>query len=167
MTILALDLGTTTGFAAGTPGALAHGSVKFQTGRYEGGGMRYLKFRRWLRDTLIDLGGAEVTAVYYEEVRRHRGTDAAHVYGGFLSHLTEICEAAKIPYAGVPVGTIKKHATGSGNANKAQMVAAVRKIGFEEVIDDNEADAIALFFCAISEHHPELMAIPKLDDMMA
>lgn len=43
----------------------------------------------------------------------------------------------------MPVGAIKKHATGKGNANKEQMVEAVRALGFHPA-DDNEADAIAL-----------------------
>lgn len=47
------------------------------------------------------------------------------------------------PYCGVPVGSIKKRATGKGNAEKAAMVAAVRSMGFEPS-DDNEADALAL-----------------------
>jgi hypothetical protein len=64
--------------------------------------------------------------VYFEEVRRHAGVDAAHAYGGFMAHLTAWCEHHQIPYQGVPVGTIKKHATGKGNANKDQMIGAVR-----------------------------------------
>ena len=37
----------------------------------------------------------------------------------------------KIPYRGVPVGTIKRHVTGRGNANKEEVVAAVRAVGFD------------------------------------
>jgi Holliday junction resolvasome RuvABC endonuclease subunit len=81
-------------------------------------------------------------------VRRHVGVDAAHAYGGFLAHLTAWCEHHQIPYQGVPVGTIKKHATGKGNADKAAMMAAVRAKGFLPA-DDNEADALALLLWAI------------------
>ncbi len=52
-------------------------------------------------------------------------------------------EHHSIPYSGVPVGTIKKHATGKGNADKAAMMAAVTALGFAP-LDDNEADALAL-----------------------
>ncbi len=48
--------------------------------RYDGGGIRYLRFRAWLDSMAQDAGGIGV--VHYEEVRRHLGTDAAHVYGG-------------------------------------------------------------------------------------
>jgi Holliday junction resolvasome RuvABC endonuclease subunit len=43
---------------------------------------------------------------------------------------------------GVPVGTVKKTATGRGNASKEDMMAAARARwpGWEPV-DDNEADA--------------------------
>ena len=47
------------------------------------------------------------------------GTDAAHVYGGFLATLTSWCEQRAIAYQGVPVGTIKRFITGKGNADKA------------------------------------------------
>jgi Holliday junction resolvasome RuvABC endonuclease subunit len=46
------------------------------------------------------------------------------------------------------VGTIKRHVTGRGNADKVAMVAAVRARGFKPA-DDNEADALALLLWAI------------------
>lgn len=143
MTLLALDLGTRTGWAlAGDP--VAHGYSDFRPGRFDGGGMRYLRFQRWL-DALH--AHRPITEVAYEEVRRHVGTDAAHVYGGLMAHLQSWCETQRIPYQGVPVGTIKRHATGKGNADKAAMVAAIRAAGFVSVTDDNEADAVALLRC--------------------
>jgi Holliday junction resolvasome RuvABC endonuclease subunit len=90
-------------------------------------------------------------AVYFEEVRRHAATDAAHVYGGLLATLTAYCEEKKCPYQGVPVGTIKKHATGKGNASKQQMIAAMKAKGHSPA-DDNEADALAILYWAL-EHH--------------
>ena len=82
--------------------------------------------------------------------RRHLGTAAAHAYGGYLAHLTAWAEANKIPYQGVPVGTIKRHIAGKGNADKAAVIAAVRKLGFAPA-DDNEADALALLDWAIAQ----------------
>ena len=139
---LALDLGTTTGWAMRTvDGNIVSGSQSFKPGRFEGGGMRYLRFRGWLAEMLA--GAGDIGAVYFEEVRRHAGVDAAHAYGGFLATLTTWCEHHQIPYSGVPVATIKKHATGKGNADKAAMVTAMRALGFAPT-DDNEADALAL-----------------------
>lgn len=110
--------------------------------------MRYLRFKRWLTEVKSTAGG--VDEIYFEEVRRHLATDAAHAYGGFLAVLTSWCEHHEIAYQGVPVGTIKKYATGKGNADKAAMIEAMRARGFAPE-DDNEADALALLHWAIAE----------------
>lgn len=146
-TILALDLGTTLGWALRLTGHVISGVEQFKFGRFEGGGMRYLRFARWLDEARAFAG---VGAVYFEEVRRHRGVDAAHAYGGFLAQLTAWCEHHGIPYQGVPVATIKKFATGKGNADKVAMVAAMVERGHAPA-DDNEADALALLHWAISQ----------------
>jgi Holliday junction resolvasome RuvABC endonuclease subunit len=139
VTILALDLGTTTGWALRDGQDITSGTVTFKPGRYQGGGMRFLRFMRWLGE----MPHLSIDAVLFEEVRRHAGTDAAHIYGGFLAHLTAWAEKNGIPYCGIPVGTIKRAATGKGNASKAEMIAAVRAAGYAPA-DDNEADAIAI-----------------------
>src|SRR6478736_9146241 len=111
-TILALDLGTKTGWALS--GATyhdmpwpnhkkTHGVISFanpRPNRFEGGGMRYLRFRRWLTDCLVGID--RIDEIYFEEVRRHLGVDASHAYGGFLAILTSWCEKYFIPYQGVP-----------------------------------------------------------------
>ena len=146
-TILALDLGTTTGWAlAQTDAQISSGSQSFKPQRFEGGGMRFLRFKRWLTD--IKQCSSDISLIVFEEVRRHAGVDAAHVYGGFMGQLTAWCEHHQIPYEGVPVGTIKKHATGKGNASKEQMIQAMQARN-HSVTDDNEADALALLYWAI------------------
>jgi hypothetical protein len=144
--VLALDLGTTTGWALrGQDGGLTSGTMTFRPSRFEGGGMRFLRFRAWLAEVAGLSGG--VARIVFEEVRAHAGTDAAHIYGGFLGMLTAWCEEHDAPYEGVPVGTIKRYATGKGNADKAAMITAIRARGFAPA-DDNEADAIALLLWA-------------------
>ena len=146
-TILALDLGTTAGWAMRlADGVIVSGTMEFRPGRFEGGGIRFLRFRSWLDH--LEAGAKGIGTVYFEEVRRHAGTDAAHIYGGFLAHLTAWCELKHIPYQGVPVGTIKRHATGKGNADKQAVIAAIKSRGFAPT-DDNEADAIAILLWAI------------------
>lgn len=138
--LLALDLGTSTGWAMRTPDGLTiSGTQSFKPGRYDGGGVRYLRFTRWLDE----IGRVGIGYIWFEEVRRHKGTDAAHVYGGLMATLTAWAELRGIPYEGVPVGTIKRHATGKGNANKEAMIASAKARGFNPK-DDNEADALAL-----------------------
>lgn len=149
-TILALDLGTTSGWALrDRTGRITSGSQSFKPQRFEGGGMRFLRFKRWLTELKAHAEG--IDALVFEEVRRHVSTDAAHAYGGFLATLTAWCEHHGIPYQGVPVGTIKKHVTGKGNASKDEMMAAVRARGYLPT-DDNEADALALLHWAIQHH---------------
>ena len=146
-TLLALDLGTTTGWALhGLDGLITSGTVSFRPGRFDGGGMRYLRFTNWLAE--LDRLSGPIASIWFEEVRRHAATDAAHVYGGLMATLTAWAELRGVPYEGVPVGTIKRHATGKGNADKAAMIAAARARGFSPA-DDNEADAIAILFWAI------------------
>ena len=112
--ILALDLGTTMGWACRpTDGTVAHGWVSLKGGRFEGGGMRFLRFSRWLTEL---------------------------AWG----------EQSRVPYQGVPVGTIKRHATGRGNADKAAVIEAIQAKG-HPVTNDNEADALALLYWAIEE----------------
>ena len=111
--------------------------------------MRFLKFKRWLTDVKQCTTGIDL--VVFEEVRRHVGVDAAHAYGDFMGQLTAWCEHHQIPYEGVPVGTIKRHISGKGNASKDDVIKAVCELGFA-VSDDNEADAIALLNLAIQNN---------------
>ena len=150
LNILALDLGTNTGWALlqqpkATAGyRVTSGTINLKNDRFQGGGMRFLRFRNWLDEISQCSGG--IDTVYFEEVRRHLGVDAAHVYGGFLATLTAWCEEAKphgLPYQGVPVSHIKHQVTGKGNASKQCVIEAVRAIGYKPQ-DDNEADALAL-----------------------
>jgi crossover junction endodeoxyribonuclease RuvC len=148
--ILALDPATKTGWALGEDGKrVASGTwdlAPTSQRRFEGGGMRWLRLRRLL-DEVAGVPGL----VVFEEVRRHAGVDAAHAYGGALAEITAWCEAHSVPYQAVPVGQIKKFATGRGNADKPAMIEAARNRWGVEPVDDNEADAVALLHLAIAE----------------
>lgn len=148
--IFALDLGTATGRAVKTAdGQIVSGAHSFRPGRFDGGGMRFLRFRGWLAELQAMPGS--FGAVYFEEVRRHLGVDAAHAYGGFMATLAARRERFEIPYSGVPVGSIKRHAAGKGIADKAEMVAGMQKLG-HSLGDDNEADALALLNWVLNQH---------------
>jgi hypothetical protein len=144
-TVLALDLASTTGWALrGRDDRITSGTITFKASRFEGGGMRYLRFQNWLNE-IAKLAGP-FDRIVFEEVR-HVSTDSSHVYGGLLATLTAWGEHHNVPYEGVPVGTIERFATGRGNADKAAMIAAMRARGFHPS-DDNEADALALLLWA-------------------
>jgi hypothetical protein len=146
--LLALDLGTHTGYAIGGKGEpTLSGCLDLRPRRFEGGGMRFVSFRGHLQNLLAGVG-----LVVFEEVRRHLGTDAAHIYGGLVAILTSECENRYIPYQGIPIGTIKRHATGKGNADKPAMLASARAKWTDRRIDtDDEADALWLLDCALAD----------------
>lgn len=139
--LLAFDLGSHLGWAAENEhGLVISGQFELKGSRYEGGGMRYLRAQKVINE-LLDTVKPRI--VVFEEVRRHLSTDSAHVHGGLLAMLTAVCEQRKVPYAGIPVATIKKVATGKGNADKALMIAAARKRWPDQnVSTDNIADAL-------------------------
>jgi len=135
---LAIDPGTRCGYALYQDGApIAAGVWDLSPRRHEGGGMRYVRLRGYLDEV------GRVDQVGYEEVRHHKGVDASQIYGGIVMCLTGWCEMfnSPIPYQGIPVKTIKKHATSKGNSNKNIMIEACEKRLKVIPVDDNEADA--------------------------
>ncbi|MEC5164050.1 hypothetical protein [Janthinobacterium sp. CG_S6] len=147
MNILALDLGTQGGWALSLcGGAVKSGSESFAPGKCGGYGQRWMAFRTHL-SSVRDMAGGELQAVYYEDVKRHVSTLSAHAYGGFLAMLQAWCATNNVRLIPVGVGTIKKHWTGAGNAKKAEMIDVARAKGFA-VIDDNQADALAILSLA-------------------
>jgi len=147
MIIIGIDPATACGWAllrASDGNRLASGQWDLRSRRHEGGGMRFLRFRGWLGDCIQTARGAGdgSVAVAYEEVARHRGVAAAHVYGGLVAQLQEICETAEIPYTGIPVGTVKRLATGKGNASKGMMIAAAHRRWSHHTESHDEADAL-------------------------
>jgi Holliday junction resolvasome RuvABC endonuclease subunit len=71
----------------------------------------------------------------------------AEVHGFQLSP-----KAKLFPYA---VGTIKKHATGSGNAKKPAMVEAARLRWSVDVTDHNHADALCVLALHLEKKWPK------------
>jgi hypothetical protein len=83
--LLAFDLGTCTGWAlrAGD-GLISSGRQRFRPRRFEGGGMRFLRFQRWLTEIAAPpathqhpagAGQGAIAQVVFEEVRRHTPAD--------------------------------------------------------------------------------------------
>lgn len=148
--VVGIDLGTHTGYAFCTddvPRIAFSGVQDFTPRRHEGGGMRFMRFGLWLDEFLA----GDHVIVFYEEVASHKGVHAAHIYGGLLALLTEHCEKNDIPYLGLPVGTVKKFATGRGNASKNDMMAhAETKFG-GSVESHDQADALWILALGLRE----------------
>ena len=145
MTLLALDLGTTCGFAIFKDGKFISGTKKLGTYK-EKFGVRFYEFRKWLLNIIAK---HNVEAVYFERVFGHKGVEAAHCYGGFLYTLASVCFQQNIPCTGLTVQAIKKFMTGKANATKDEIITAAKQKGFSPETDD-EADAIAIMLLAIS-----------------
>lgn len=156
MNILAIDIGTQTGWARSSrDGTVTSGSDNFAPRRMEAAGQRWLKFRAFLNEQRQQAG--EIHAVYYEDVKHHGPGQviAAHIYGGFLACLEMWCAANNVPLRPVGVKSVKKHWAGNGNADKLAMCETARAKGFRPK-DNNEADALAILSLARSlEQLPE------------
>lgn len=160
--ILGIDPGMNCGWAILDEAGQRIGSGVWKLGgdNSEGAGMRYLRLRVYVRE-VVEKAGVNVCA--YEDVKRHTGTTAAHVYGGIIATVTQYLETQRIAYRGFGVGSIKKVATGRGDSNKAALITAannrwglnleamsvVRRVkGKDETVwiypggSDNEADSL-------------------------
>ena len=164
MRVIGLDLGTQCGYAytetTDVIGAQT-GAWNFKPKRFEGGGFRYLRFGNALRE-LIGKGDVTNVVVFFEEVGYHRGADAAHVYGAFYGKLQEVCDSAEVAYRGVPIGTIKKRATGYGRASKAQMIEAAQTMWGVPMSDD-QADAAWCLQCGLDELSSTVSVVTEED----
>ena len=142
MIFVGLDPGSHTGWAilSADGSRIASGTWDLSARRPEGGGMRFLRCRTLLGELFNSHIGDRALA--YEEVRRHLGVDAAHVYGGIVAVVQALCEERSVPYRGIPVGTAKKLATGKGNADKAAMMAAAVAHWRLAEVGEDEADAL-------------------------
>ena len=145
MNVLALDPATQLGWAASLHGKIAYGSDGFHNNKWDGAGMRFHKFAKWLEQW------DDIDLIIYEAVRAHTGTTAAHMYGGWLALIQSYGERNDIPYTGVDVPTIKRFWTGSGTATKAKMINEARKRGFNPK-DDNDADALAILHYGLENY---------------
>jgi Holliday junction resolvasome RuvABC endonuclease subunit len=153
--ILALDLGTLTGWAFWNGARRESGVQIFDVRRGESPGMRYVRFNTWL-GTFGNSNRPEL--VVYEQTH-NRGGAATEVAAGFATRVQEWC--ARWPgqeHAAVHSATLKKWTTGRGNAKKPEMIQAVLDRfdhGRKGDLGDDEADAIALLEYARAELIPE------------
>ena len=145
MRILALDLGLSCGWAMQHEClAITHGAIQLTSTRKRNRyGDALAAFRAFL--------GSHTAHVFaYEDVKRHLGTRAAHVYGA-LEGLV-VLRAHDIGATVMPLGVtaIKKHATGRGNASKDEMLAAA-KAKWPHCKTHDEADALWILSLAMEK----------------
>jgi len=141
MNVLSIDPGTKTGWATLSNGGLYSGVQDFSLRRGESGGIRFLRFDTWLEE-LIQRSKPNV--IVYEQPH-HRGGSATEICVGLVTHLQRIAAAHGIEYTSCHTATLKKFATGSGNAGKQEMLQAAEKTWPEQQIETHDqADALWL-----------------------
>lgn len=147
--VLALDLSSKTGWATlDEAGTMASGVQHFPLRRGESPGMRWLRFRRWLRE-LISLTCPAVIAV---ELPLVGAKGRVMGIGRELQTIVEEEAASRaIETTGLYPSQLKKHATGKGNASKPEMQAAAQERWGVKPADDNEADALCVLAWALEE----------------
>lgn len=172
--ILGLDIASHCGatFCDVIPGqpisnaTLIGGQWNLSIGPHDTQSIRYLRLKTFLTITSPDL-------VFFEEVKYvgqnpapgmaqnltalvARAVSGAQVVQGLCAILQLWAEERGIPCQAIPVGVLKKYATGSGAAKKEDMIAACNKRfntefeveGYESTGVDNIADS--MFLCAMA-----------------
>lgn len=132
--ILALDLATITGWANGS----ASGAENFKKRAGDSRGMIFIRFEAWLNEMTTMDGKPEVVVYERPHARGRAPTEVSH---GLLGILQKVCTANGVEYSDCPSTTLKKFATGKGNAGKPDMMEHYRRKWGTEPIDDNECDA--------------------------
>jgi hypothetical protein len=169
---LGLDLGSLCGYAftyfqPGQPYeigkyTLGIGQWDLSAGNYDSGAIRFVRLRQFLTVTRPDL-------LLFEEVRYTpvetpnrinvhaivaRSALPTEWFGALKATVGTWCEEHNVPCQGIPIGAIKKRATGLGNANKVAVIDACNSLfgseldpeGYESSGVDNVADAC---FCLL------------------
>jgi Holliday junction resolvasome RuvABC endonuclease subunit len=153
--VLALDLATKTGWASLEEGILKCGTEHFirrkgrRTKEDEHEGIVFSRMEIWLWKKLKEL---EPDMVVFEETAGHFKTvSASRTAFGWRSLMMACCARLSIPTMSVAASTVKKYATGSGRAEKPDMIhAAKQKFVDLDVDDDNAADAVHILCYGMS-----------------
>lgn len=146
--VLALDIATHTGYFS----MHSRGTWDFSESMRRNSNKQHAAFR----NTLIEyIKQNNIKAIIAEDVT------AGNARGGFKSSvklaefrgiLMEICDTLDLPEPTfINLKTVKKWATGNGNATKEMMIDFCKMRWQIEPCDDNEADAAHIFFYYIKK----------------
>lgn len=152
--ILALDLATKTGWCLARAGDPVRVGTHVLPSTGKDIGTFLLRHQHWMEQVFIDHRPELV--VYESPILRSGQTQIAtlrKLYG--LAGVTEMVSTARgVPCFEVNLATAKNLLSGNGRASKPDMIQAARARGVP-VEDDNQADAFAVFLCAVKHRSPE------------
>lgn len=149
MKILSLDLATNTGWASYDNGSINIGSANFSLKRGESPGMRFLRCRSWLREMKTLMGNIDL--IVYEQPHQ-RGGHPTQVAMGLVAEVLSFSARANIETTTYHATSLKKWATGKGNAKKEAMIKEAESRGYK-VANDDEADAVLMLEHTLDDLH--------------
>lgn len=156
MNILALDLGTTTGYAYGDSKANSPSFGHWRLGtakEIKDWGQTRLTRRSDPRVFRLFLKAQNISPlpdlIVFEDVQFQTFTYQTQLWASFRAAIW--CAFPTTVIDCVPVGTLKMFATGNGRADKKQMIDALLKLSGQKTysnITHDEADAVWLWYWA-------------------
>lgn len=94
-----------------------------------------------IRTAIADAVSAPVASLVIVEGYSYASHNQAHQLGELGGVIRHYLHISGVPYVDVPPATLKKFATGKGNANKSAMGLAAARAGYDGPGDDNAIDA--------------------------
>lgn len=143
LNILAIDQASNCGWCTKN----AYGVWDFNTRKDESSGMKMIRFRAKLKE-ICEL--EDINLIVYERVAGQHSNSIIHA-AKMVAIIETFCEENNIAYKAVSASEVKKFATGSGRASKQDMIEAAKKKYDYIGNNDNEADAIHIYFFVKSE----------------
>jgi len=141
--VAAFDIATHTGFFC----LKERGTWDFTESMRRNNNKQHAAFRNTIIDFIQRNGIRQIVA---EDVSVNNHFTDTRKLSEFRGILFEVCDTLDLPEpVFINPMTVKKFATGNGHASKKEMVEFCQKRWQIEPNDDNEADAIHIFFCYI------------------
>ena len=139
-----LDPALHTGYAA----LVDSGQWNFTASKKRNNNKRHLHFYSTIKQYCID---NSIKGLMVETPTMHRA-NAAILLLNLQGHIKLIAEELDIELDFVDPKTVKKFIAGNGNADKEQVILAIKNKYGKTVGSDDEADALAIFYYALRKH---------------
>lgn len=144
--ILALDMATVCGYHS----THASGEWNFTVPVKGYGKKQHVAFRDTLRDFITTYGIRKIVAEDVTVCRTPSQIKTSVKLGEFRGIMLEVIEElGLLPPTFINLSTVKKFATGRGDADKEAMIKACRERWGIDPVSDNEADATHIFMCYV------------------